>query len=117
MRSDKGQNWFIIEVAKRADFTRGDVQLIWNTIEELFYEMASEAVEYLEKNEEEEFVHSLCVNGLFDFKVKKVRAHLAYDARNRKHVYIKNTYRYSFKPSRGFVRKITYKLSDLRSEE
>jgi len=113
----KGKDWFIREVAKRADFTVDDIRIIWKVMQSVIFESALESVRRLEKSQENQKDDSLILGGLFGFRVTKIRPHIGFDATRRKRIDVGDTYRYVFKPSRKFANMIKNELKNLRSEE
>lgn len=113
----KGKEWFIREVAKRADFTIEDVRCLWDTMQEVIFDVTVETVRELEKNPEAKGDAALTLGGILSYNITKIRPHTAFDASRRKRIEVGNTYRYVFRASRKFANMIKNELKNLRSEE
>lgn len=113
----KGKEWFIREVAKRADFTIEDIRCIWGTMQEVIFDVTIETVRELEKNPESKGDAALVLGGILSYNITKIMPHTAFDATRRKRIEVGNSYRYVFRPSRKFANMIKNELKNLRSEE
>ena len=80
------KDFLIKELAARADFTLGDVRIIWDTFEELVQEIILSGDE-------------LMVGGLFKIYAKAIAPHEYYDIKTKTYTEKKTTYRLVIKPS------------------
>lgn len=80
------KDFLIKELAARADFTAGDVRIIWDTFEELVEEIILSGDE-------------LMVGGLFKIYARKIAPHKFYDVQKQEYTEKRTTYRLVIKPS------------------
>lgn len=80
------KTFFIKELAARANFTQGDVKILWEEFEKLVEEIVAERSE-------------LMIGGLFKVYAKKINPHKLYDLNKKEYINIGTTYRLSIKPS------------------
>jgi nucleoid DNA-binding protein len=78
------------EIAKRADFTVGDVNIIWNTFEDIVREIIA--------NQDE-----LIIAGLFKIDVTEIDEHEAYDGIHKKPYHREKGHRINIRTSRSLL--------------
>jgi len=84
------RDWLIKELASRAEFTQGDVKILWITLEEIIQEII--------ENEDE-----LLISGLFKLYIKTIKAHKGYDATHKIPIDIPESKRIVFGASRTLL--------------
>jgi len=80
------KDFLMRELAVRANFSVGDVRILWNTFEELVEEIVAEHDE-------------LMVGGLFRLYSHKISKHKAWDINSQKYVEQEDAYRLTISPS------------------
>ena len=89
-----GKTWLIKELAKRAGFTIGDVRIIWQTFEDIIYEVLKAK-------------GSLSVGGLFNVSVTEIAPHKGWDAHKNVEQFVDTCYRIRIKAS-PTMKKLLY---------
>ena len=118
MNSDKGKAWLIKELARKADFTEGDIRIILDSFIDIIDNLIFDSVESL-RNSDDKVFEVLNLFGSFNISVCKIKAHTGFDAVRRKHRYLEDSYKIFFKPSRKYALMIKRKYSkdSLQTEE
>ena len=82
--------WLVREIAKRAKFSIGDVEIIMQTFKEIM-------------EEEIAYKRPFTFMGLFKLYVKEIPAHDGWNAVENKPLFINKSYRIVMKPSRSLL--------------
>jgi nucleoid DNA-binding protein len=88
MNKKYGKEELIREIADRAHFTIGDVRIIWDTFEDIVYEVIKEKA-------------VLFVGGLFKISVTDIAEHKGYDAYRKIPQVIRPTHRIRIRASKA----------------
>lgn len=85
-----GKDFLIREIAARANFTIGDVRIVWNTFEDIVKEVIQERSE-------------LIVGGLFKFSITEIKEHEGYDPYRGIPRHEKTSYKINIRASSGLL--------------
>jgi len=112
LRSD-----LIIEIAHRANFTKGDVEIIWDTYETILQELILEKLVEIRDNSDMMDIDVIDISGMFNMNIRKTKSHRHWLEITKEWKILPDFYRVIMKPSRTFARIIKAEVKRLVEEE
>jgi hypothetical protein len=93
------RSWLVKRTAKRANFTIGNVNLIWNTFIEILHELVQERAYELKEHPELDFIDVIRIANLFNLRIVRVRSKSHWNLSTKSKDEVAEHFQLNFRPS------------------
>jgi len=107
----------LIEIAKRANFTKGDVEIIWETFETILQELILEKLVEIRNDPDMMEIDVIDISQFLNMNIRKTKSHRHWLEITKEWKILPDFYRVIMKPSRTFARIIKAEVKRLVEEE
>jgi hypothetical protein len=103
----------LTEIAHRANFTKGDVKLIWETLESILQEQILEKTNELYNDPNLMQIDVLDISGFLNINLRKTKSHRHWVELKKEWMILPDGYRLIMKPSRVLAKMVKEEAKDL----